>query len=53
MAFAPLSSIATGNVTLAWDPNPDPAVAGYNLYYGTTSGTYGRFFGGPPAAHSS
>src|SRR5437016_1422374 len=31
LAFAPLSSIATGNVTLAWDPNPDPSVAGYNL----------------------
>src|SRR5437879_3981004 len=43
LAFAPLSSIATGNVTLAWDPNPDPSVAGYNLYYGTTSGNYGTF----------
>src|SRR5215472_2942402 len=41
LAFGTLSSIATGNVTLAWDANPDPSVAGYKLYYGTTSGSYG------------
>ncbi len=28
-------------VTLAWDANTDPAVAGYKLYYGKTSRTYG------------
>jgi hypothetical protein len=28
-------------VTLAWDANTDPAVAGYKLYYGTASRTYG------------
>lgn len=31
----------TQSVTLAWDPNTtDPGIAGYNLYYGTTSGSY-------------
>ncbi len=28
-------------VTLAWDANTDPAVAGYKLYYGNASRTYG------------
>ena len=28
-------------VTLAWDANTDPAVAGYKLYYGTAPRTYG------------
>ena len=23
-----------------WDPSPDPAVSGYRIYYGTTSGNY-------------
>ena len=27
-------------VTLAWDPSPDPEVAGYAVYYGTNSGHY-------------
>lgn len=31
---------ATGTVTLAWDPNPDPATAGYILYYGASGGAY-------------
>lgn len=29
-----------GQVTVAWDPNPEPEVAGYKVYYGTTSGSY-------------
>jgi hypothetical protein len=28
-------------VTLAWDANADPAVAGYKLYYGYAPGSYG------------
>ncbi len=31
---------AAANVTLAWDPSTDPTVTGYNLYYGSASGTY-------------
>lgn len=27
-------------VTVAWDPNPEPTVAGYRLYYGTSSRYY-------------
>jgi len=29
-----------GQVTVAWDPNPEPEVAGYKIYYGTTAGNY-------------
>jgi len=36
--FAEPSSAAT--VTVAWDPNPEPTVAGYRLYYGTSSRYY-------------
>ena len=28
------------NVTLTWDPSSDPSVAGYTLFYGTSSGNY-------------
>jgi hypothetical protein len=28
------------SVTLAWDPNTEPDVAGYKVYYGKASGTY-------------
>jgi len=28
------------DVTLSWDPNSEPAVAGYNLHYGTAARTY-------------
>ncbi len=28
------------SVTLAWDPNPEPDIAGYILHYGTSSGSY-------------
>jgi hypothetical protein len=29
-----------GQVTVAWDPESDPAVAGYKVYYGTSAGNY-------------
>ena len=38
-----LSSFHNANaaqVTLAWDPNTEPDLAGYKLYYGTASGDY-------------
>jgi hypothetical protein len=39
------------DVTLVWDPNTEPDIAGYNVYYGRTSGTYVGFVsvGGPIA----
>ena len=39
VALLGLSNAAdAGSVTLAWDASPDPAVAGYNLYWGTQPG---------------
>jgi hypothetical protein len=29
-----------GTITLAWNANPEPGIAGYILYYGTTPGAY-------------
>lgn len=31
---------ATASVTLAWNPSTDPAIAGYNIYYGGASDAY-------------
>ncbi|MBN2845407.1 MAG: choice-of-anchor D domain-containing protein, partial [Deltaproteobacteria bacterium] len=28
------------DVTLEWDPNPEPDIAGYEVYYGVSSGNY-------------
>jgi hypothetical protein len=33
-------AVQAAQVTLAWDPNPEPSVQGYRVYYGTTSGVY-------------
>jgi hypothetical protein len=41
LALTPLAALATGTVTLAWDPSPGTnTIASYNLYYGGASGTY-------------
>src|SRR5437870_12680377 len=37
--LAPAFSSAA-QVTLAWDPNTDPDLAGYKIYYGFASGSY-------------
>jgi len=29
------------DVSFAWNPNPDPGLSGYKLYYGTASHSYG------------
>jgi hypothetical protein len=34
----------TSSVTLAWDPNPEPTVAGYVIYVGNESGRYQEQF---------
>ena len=33
-------SKGVSSADLAWNPNPDPSVAGYNVYYGGASRTY-------------
>src|SRR3989454_6757424 len=38
-ALAP-AFLSAAQVTLACDPNTDPDLAGYKLYYGTSSGSY-------------
>ena len=40
LALLPVSTLASGSVTLAWDPSTDPTVVGYNIYYGAASRTY-------------
>jgi hypothetical protein len=32
--------VSAGTIRLAWDPVVDPDLAGYRIYYGTTSGAY-------------
>jgi len=32
--------VCAAEVTLAWDPNPEPSVQGYRVYYGKASGFY-------------
>ena len=34
------SASATQSVTLSWDQNPEPDIAGYRLHYGTATGAY-------------
>jgi hypothetical protein len=38
-----VSAAHAGDVTVAWDPNPEPDVAGYKIYYGTSPGSYSSF----------
>jgi hypothetical protein len=40
LAVLQASALADQTVTLAWDPSPDPEIAGYNVYYGSASGAY-------------
>ena len=35
------ANAAIASVTLAWDPNSEPSLAGYNLYRSTQSGVFG------------
>jgi uncharacterized delta-60 repeat protein len=37
------SGTSAGEMNLAWDPNMDPGLAGYKIYYGTTPGDYASF----------
>jgi len=41
LAFGAVATTAeAGTLSLAWNANPEPGVAGYILYYGTTPGSY-------------
>ena len=39
-AGSPAPAQTGQSVTLVWDANPDPDIAGYRVYYGTSSGNY-------------
>lgn len=38
--FVWIVGVQAGQVTLRWDPNPDPALGGYRIYYGPASRNY-------------
>ena len=40
LCVAPLSTAIAASVDLEWDPNLEPELAGYKIYWGTSSGTY-------------
>jgi hypothetical protein len=40
LLYASTPEVYAAEVTLAWDPNPEPAVEGYRVYYGKASGFY-------------
>ena len=40
LLFALTRDVAAANVTLAWDPNPEPNLAGYKIHYGSQSHSY-------------
>jgi hypothetical protein len=42
--FATTPDVCAAEVTLAWDPNPEPSVQGYRVYYGKASGFYSSVF---------
>jgi hypothetical protein len=35
------SNLMATDVSLAWDPSVSPGIAGYKIYFGNSSGTYG------------
>jgi hypothetical protein len=40
MVFFLSTPVQSAQVTLQWDPNPEADLAGYRVYYGTSSGNY-------------
>lgn len=40
LAFSVISAALAGSVTVLWDPNTEPDLAGYRVYYGTSSRNY-------------
>ena len=39
---SPMAGRGYGEVVLAWDPNPEPDIAGYIIYYGVKSRKYDK-----------
>ena len=48
------SAVEGGVITIAWDPNKEPDLAGYRVYYGTASASYKSCVdvGNPPKSSS-
>jgi len=42
LLFTNVARSAVGEVTLEWDPNPEPEVSGYRLHIGPEPGTYNQ-----------
>ena len=40
ISFFFITNVYSAQVTIAWDPNSEPELAGYNLYCGSSSGNY-------------
>ena len=38
--FGGVLTAHSAQVTLAWDPNPEPDIVGYRVHYGPASGSY-------------
>jgi len=53
-AVSPRSAVESGAITIGWNPNPEPGLAGYRVYYGTSAGSYNSCvdIGNPPKSSS-
>jgi hypothetical protein len=53
-AVSPGSAVQGGAITIAWNPNKEPGLAGYQVYYGTSAGSYNSCVdvGNPPESSS-
>ncbi len=53
-AVSPSPIVESGAITIGWDPNKEPGLAGYRVYYGTSAGRYNSCVdvGNPPKSWS-
>ncbi len=53
-AVSPSPIVESGAITIGWDPNKEPGLAGYRVYYGTSAGRYNSCVdvGNPPKSSS-